>query len=328
VRASFRLAATILALDFCFSIQLSAFAQSAQREKPMVPSATAKSALVPFETSPFPYRGNVPADGKPFLDVENAGRLGHTSPRGGVYWEDQTYSDRRALLYIPKGFDPRKPALIVVYFHGNLASLERDVRGRQQIPRQLSESGLNAVLVAPQFAVDALDSSAGRFWEPGLFGQFISEAEKHLARLYGDESARSAFNKMPIAFVAYSGGYMPAISAIQEGGINNRLHGIILMDALFGEIDKFATWLTTRPPAFFLSAYTRASKTENMELQRLLTEQKIAFDTTLVPRLRQGDISFLAASPDTSHLEFMSHAWVNDPLKILLAKIKGYPRGR
>ena len=75
--------------------------------------------------------------------------------RGGTYWEDQTYSDQRVLLHIPKGFDPRRPALMVVFFHGNEATLERDVRNRQAVPRQITESGLNAVLVAPQFAVNA-----------------------------------------------------------------------------------------------------------------------------------------------------------------------------
>jgi hypothetical protein len=46
---------------------------------------------------------------------------------------------------IPKGFDPRRLALIVVFFHGNAAALARDVRDRQQVPREVAESGLNAV---------------------------------------------------------------------------------------------------------------------------------------------------------------------------------------
>ena len=66
--------------------------------------------------------------------------------------------------------------MIVVFFHGNGATLTRDVRNRQQVPRQIVESGLNAVLVAPQFAVDAADSSAGRFWEPGVFAQFMERS--------------------------------------------------------------------------------------------------------------------------------------------------------
>lgn len=303
-----------------------AFSQSPAREKPIRPNLSAKITIVPFDISAFPYRGAVPADGTPFMDVENAGRLGHRSPRGGIYWEDKTYNDRRSLLFIPKEFDPRKPALIVVYFHGNLATLERDVRFRQQIPRQLADSGLNAVLVAPQLAVDALDSSAGRFWEPGVFSQYVAEAEKHLTRLYGDERARPLFARMPILIVAYSGGYMPAIFSIQEGGVASRLHGVILMDALFGEMDKFSSWLAGKRSAFFVSAYARSSSSENAELQRLLKDQKITFENTLNPSLKAGSILFLATAPDVSHIEFMSHAWTAEPLKALFARIKGYSR--
>src|SRR4051794_27219033 len=113
------------------------------------PMPSTKIQLVPFETSPFPYSGPVPDKNMTFLDVVNGERHGHTSLRGGVYWQDLTYSDKRALLAIPRGFDIRRPAVIVVFFHGNLATLPRDVRNRQQVPRQVEQSGLNAVLVAP-----------------------------------------------------------------------------------------------------------------------------------------------------------------------------------
>ena len=64
---------------------------------------------------------------------------------------------------------------MVVFFHGHGATLERDVRDRQRLPDQISAAGLNAVLVAPQFAFDAADSSAGKFWEPDGFKHFLDE---------------------------------------------------------------------------------------------------------------------------------------------------------
>ena len=72
-------------------------------------------------------------------------------------------------------FDARKPGVIVVFFHGNGATLERDVRDRQMVPQQISDSGVNAVLLAPQLAVDAADSSAGKFWQPGGLKRFVDE---------------------------------------------------------------------------------------------------------------------------------------------------------
>jgi hypothetical protein len=80
---------------------------------------------------------------------------------------------------------------MVVFFHGHGANLAQDVRDRQQVPAQITAAGVNAVLVAPQFAVDAADSSAGKFWEPNGFKRFLDEAAVKLARMYGDP--RSAF---------------------------------------------------------------------------------------------------------------------------------------
>jgi hypothetical protein len=170
---------------------------------------TTRESIVEFATTPFPYDGEVPGQGKPFLDTADGARRGHTSPRGGLYWQDQTYQDRRVLISIPAGFDPRKPAYLIVFFHGNKVILARDVVARQRVPQQLAASGLNAVLVAPQFARVALDSSAGRFWQPHVFAEFLDEAAGHLATLYGDPAARARFNTMPVVLVAYSGGYCP-----------------------------------------------------------------------------------------------------------------------
>ena len=75
----------------------------------VAPLKAPKSALVEFDVSPFPYEGLVPRTSRPFFDVtDDDGRRGHSS-RAGVLWEDATYSDRRALLFMPKGFDVRRP---------------------------------------------------------------------------------------------------------------------------------------------------------------------------------------------------------------------------
>ena len=287
---------------------------------------SAKTELVAFDNSPFPYSGQPPGQDKPFWDVEQDGRRGHTSPRGGVYWEDATYSDRRVLLHIPRGFNPSHPALMIVYLHGNMANLEGVVHRHQQVPRQVSESGLNAVLAAPQFAVNALDSSAGRFYEAGHFRRFVEEAGVRLARLNGDPRARTAIESLPVIIVAYSGGYAPAVWAAHQGGIGHRLKGIILFDALYAELDKFADWIAQRESAFFFSAYTRSARDENVALQKLLAERRIDFLSRLPHRLGPGRVVFLATPEEVLHGEFVTKAWVEEPLRDVLARIPGYPR--
>jgi hypothetical protein len=307
-------------------LERSAMSAPASRRE-LAPLPAAKTAQVPFAVSPFPFRGEVPEKDKPFLDVSEGERLGHYSERGKrTYWEDETYSDRRVLLHIPKGFDARRPALTVAFFHGNEATLTRDVARRQQVPRQLAESGLNAVLVAPQFAVNALDSSAGRFWEPGVFAQFLGEAGERLTELHGDARAGGAFSGAPVLIAAYSGGYYPAAFVIKSGRVEDRLRGLVLLDGPYGELGKFADWLEQRPPAFFVSAYGKAARAENIALQRLLRERGIRFQTALPATLARGSVAFVAAPDEIRHADFVTEAWVRDPLKAVLRRIAGFAR--
>jgi len=308
------------------AVALAAQAFAMQSPAGAAPTTSAKTEMVPFAAAPFPYSGQPPGQDKPFYDVEKDGRRGHTTPRGGIYWEDTTYADARVLLHIPRGFDASRPGVMIVYFHGNLATLERDVAGRQQVPRQVAQSGLNAVLVAPQLAVNALDSSAGRFYDAGHFRLFLEEAAGRLARLHGDPRARGAIESLPAVIVAFSGGYAPAVWAAHHGGAGDRLRGIILLDALYAEMDKFAGWIEQRGSAFFFSAYSRSAREQNLVLQRLLAERQIDFAASPPAKLAPGSVTFFATAEDVPHADFVIRAWVDDPLKVVLGKMPGYAR--
>lgn len=291
------------------------------------PLAAAITTFVPFDNAPFPYHGLIPDSGKKFIDKVDGNRRGHISARdNSVHWEDETYNDNRVLLYLPQGFDIRKPALIVVFFHGNRATLARDVLDRQQVAAQLAASKLNAVLVAPQFAVDAVDSSAGRFWQRGEFRNFVDEAAYHLAQQYRDKHAESAFRSSKVILVAYSGGYLPAAWTLSLGQIGSRLHGVILLDALYGQIDKFADWIIREHGrAFFFSTFTESTRDQNNALQSELRDADVRYTTTKPEVLRPGTVSFVDSGLDwTHHDAFVTQAWTPNPLTWLFSRIPGY----
>ncbi len=293
----------------------------------MQPLKTARTQLVKFNiAAPFPYDGRAPS-GKPFLDVtDEDGRRGHRTSRGGVLWEDVSFSDRRALLFIPKGFDARRPGLIVVFLHGHRATIDRDVRDRQRVADQIAESNVNAVLVAPQFAVNASNSSAGRFWESYGFASFLGEAGAQLARLHGDWRTRKTFATLPVVVIAYSGGYVPAAWALYKGGTSSRVIGVLMLDAVYGEVYKYADWIERNRNAFFISAYTSSSSRGNQALRHLLAEREIPVTESLPSRLA-GDVAFLPTSGVT-HESFVTQAWVGDPIRDVLERISGYARAQ
>jgi hypothetical protein len=295
-------------------------------EPPLRPLKHTRTNLVEFEHAPFPYHGAVPSTGRPFLDVSEGGRRGHRTSSGEVYWEDSTYSDSRTLLHIPKGLDLKRPAIMVVYLHGHGALLKRDVIDRQRVPEQVSEAGVNAVLVAPQLASSATDSSAGKLWERGGFQRFLDEASVELSKAHGDARSKAIFDKMPVVIVAYSGGYATAASCIRNGGAGSRLRGIVLLDALYGDMDTFANWISSRNKAFFLSAYANSTRARNTELADLLKGNDVTVNTQLKGPLRGGSVTFIGTAPETEHRDFVTKAWADHPIKDLLQRLRAEAR--
>jgi hypothetical protein len=188
---------------------------------------------------------------------------------------------------------------------------------------------VNAALVAPQLAFDAPDSSAGNFWKFGHFAKYLDEAAERLMRLYGDRRVGPHFNAAGVVVVSYSGGYVSAAYALAQGGAAHRVKGVILMDSIYGDEEKFAAWAAARRRlAFLLSAYTESTKDENATLRGLLDKRRIAYAQSLPKALTPGTFAFVSCGPWELHGDFMTRAWGPDPVKQALAMIPGYPTVR
>ena len=82
-----------------------------------------------------------------------------------------------------------------------------------------------------------------------------------LARLHGDPLTAKTFANMRIVIVGYSGGFLPTAYSLSVGGLaKNRVHGVVLLDGVYGQLEKFVTWIENNPSSFFISSYTRLTK--------------------------------------------------------------------
>ena len=277
------------------------------------PLPQAVTSLVPMDNAPFPVR-SASADGDHV----------RINFRSRVSWEKGAFSDPRVLLHIPKGFDPNKPAVMVVFYHGHGATLTRDVLNRQQVAEQISESGANAVLVAPQLAYDARSSNPGKLWESGAFARMVREASNQLTKLYGDPRAAKAFANMPVVIVAYSGGYLSAATSIERGGLKGRVRGIVLLDALYGELGGFASWINQNRSGFFVSSWTQSTRGRNAELERMLADRDVTVGRALKTPDLNGKVVFLPGEDGVRHRDFVNHAWADKPIKDILMRLPEY----
>src|SRR3984957_10559049 len=174
--------------------------------------------------------------------------------------------------------------------------------------------------VAPQLAVNAADSSAGKFWEPNGFKRFLDEAAVKLARMYGNPRAAFTFATMPIVIVAYSGGFGPTLSVLERGGVRSRVRGLVLLDALYGGTGKFADWIADNRSTFFVSSYTPHTAHRNIDLEHLLRKRSVHYSSQLRDSHLQGMVTFLPAG-DVSHRDFVTHAWADNPIKDILLRM-------
>jgi hypothetical protein len=308
--------------------------QRRAKSPPVDPLAIVKTPLThlqAFRYGPFPYSG-LGEDGRhPFYDtVDGLKRRGHRTPSGVVLWEGTTFGDNRVMLHVPAGFNPRRPALMVIFSHGHGSIIERTVTVDADLPRQIAESGANAVLVAPQFAYDAADSSPGKFLRPGGFARFIDEASAKLAQLMTPRGASlrwlsGVFNKAPVMLVAFSGGYKAAAFVLARGGAAHRMHSLVLLDALYDEEDKFARWFAgARSRAFLASLYTESTAPNQAKLRDMLARRRIASTTSLPAHFSRGAAVFVDSGSIERHKRFVLEGPPREPVKAILAATPGF----
>ncbi len=168
----------------------------------------------------------------------------------------------------------------------------------------------------------------GRSGGPEFFRSFLDEAAERLATLSGDAALRERFAQAPIILVAYSGGYNPAAYSLEAGGAADRIRGVVLLDALFGEVDRFAAFLAHDRRPFFVSAFSRSSAPQNDSLKEKLSSSGVPYRNGLDALLIPGGVYFVPALGDAvTHNDFVTRAWTPFPLTAVLGRIGGFEKG-
>ena len=126
---------------------------------------------------------------------------------------------------------------------------------------------------------------------------------------------------MPVVFVAYSGGYLPTAWALARGGVSERVEGVVLLDGLYGELNKFARWIERDRSAFFVSSYAWSTTRGNNSLKGMLKKRKIRYGTKLPREFAPGSVTIVKAY--TRHRDYVTKAWAKSPIADVLARIRG-----
>jgi hypothetical protein len=165
-------------------------------------------------------------------------------PSGGAGYRDST-----VIVFVPTHYRyrPEEGVASLVHFHGHNTTADRAIAAHE-LREQMVDSKQNALLVVPQLAVMAADSSAGKLEAQGGLVRLLGEAVSAAAREGGSTLGETAFPRDAalgtVCVSAHSGGYHAAACCLRGGGIDVR--ETYLFDALYSEVETFRDWVVAR----------------------------------------------------------------------------------
>ncbi|MBF0181402.1 MAG: hypothetical protein HQM03_15375 [Magnetococcales bacterium] len=277
--------------------------------------------------APFPYAGMAGESDQPFFDHQDpvSGQRFHTTGAGNPFPEYPHYRDDRVLIHLPPTFRPRKPFAILVFFHGHHTEINRTLVEEMALLRQVNASGRNLVLVAPQMALDAADSSPGKLWRPLGFARLLDDVTGVLRAKMGKKFA-ARLHKAPVILAAYSGGYRAAAFTLDRGldrKRRGRLQGVILLDALYGDLDKFDRWLRRPGRKFLVNLYGVSTTPLSLEFQQKLRARGQPWSDAPRRATKSKNIHFLGV--ETPHEQICQEGPPHWPLSEILKQM-GIPK--
>jgi hypothetical protein len=159
------------------------------------------------------------------------------------------YRDDTVIVFVPAHyrFYDEDGVAALVHFHGHNTTAERAMTAHE-LREQLADSKQNAVLVVPQLATLAADSSCGKVESPGGLARLLTEAVGCASRegrtTLGDTAFPANAPLGTVCVSAHSGGYHAAASCLRAGGVDVR--EAYLFDSLYAELDAFREWVIVR----------------------------------------------------------------------------------
>ncbi len=170
-------------------------------------------------------------------------------PDGKSKWNDDT-----VLIFVPAHYRVGPKVSMLVHFHGHQTTAKAGLEGLKLVD-QLLLSRQEAVLVAPQGPLRAADSSSGKLERPEAFAKLLRAVLKVLRTV---RLAPKGCVPGHVVVTAHSGGFEAAADAAKHGG--HPIAQLILIDALYGRFDDFASWIAGAGSRRFASIQTEGGR--------------------------------------------------------------------
>ncbi|NOZ60599.1 MAG: hypothetical protein GXO74_02855, partial [Calditrichaeota bacterium] len=211
---------------------------------------------------------------------------------------DPHYCDSSAVIIVPEKFsDTEQGTNLIIHFHGwNNDVL--NVLEKFNMAQQLIASKKNTILVLAQGPYRALDSGGGKMEDENGLKNFVEEILQLLVSEKRIHSAR--LNKLIIT--AHSGGYRPALLALERGGLSDKIQEVFLFDAFYALSEKLIPWLKQNKNHRLRSIYTKHLAPEHKDFMKMLKKENLPFTEKLT-----GNAQIVLEKTDVKHNEVIEN---------------------
>jgi len=194
--------------------------------------------------------------------------------RDSLYTFAEHYDDSSVGIYVPAGFKPEAQIRLVFYFHGWWNNIHQAV-AEFDLLRQFESAGCNAVFVFPEGPKNAPDSFGGKLEESGEFAALTDDV---LTVLKERRIIPATAASGDILLAGHSGAYRVIAEILNRGGLTGQIRAVCLLDALYGQFEKYAMWLE-RYPGSLVNIITPegGTKSNSDEFLQNLTDWNMAF---------------------------------------------------
>ncbi len=160
------------------------------------------------------------------------------------------YMDSSVLLVIPKHFEATHKIDLIFWFHGWRNNIDTAAEF-YKLTKQFIASNRNAILVLAETAKNAPDSYGGKLEQTGTFKNLVEDVMNELKKK-GD----IPFEAEPgnIILAGHSGAFRVIAYILQNG--QEQVNEVFLFDALYGQLDKYLSWISPDPSHHFIHWFT------------------------------------------------------------------------
>jgi len=199
---------------------------------------------------------------------------------------DSKFNDNSCLVYVPKHFNKNKTWHFFLWFHGSTNNIQITIE-QFKLREQLILSGVNAIIIMPEAAKNALESYAGNWEQANNFNYFMEDVK---LKLKSEKIVDNVTAENQLIIAGHSGASRVLVKVMDYS--STTIKGILLFDAIYGGETNIINCIKKFPSCKLINLYSQreACLRSSNKLMELLQKENINYFSKQDTDFKDGEI--------------------------------------